>query len=345
MTGYASTGSIADVARALSTAQRIAIVSHARPDGDAAGSVLALARALRILGKHVDAILTGDIPPEILGLAEDGEVRRDTSGAMPTDIDLAVVVDTGAWNQLEPLDAWIRAMAPRVVGLDHHARGDDVAALRVVDPRAASTTQIVVQVVDALGVDISRAVPGGGRSIAEAAFAGLATDTGWFQFQNAGADAFALASRLIAAGVDRIGLYQALEETGRPQRLAVLARALQSLIYYADGRVAIMSVSHRDFAETTATSDDLGGVVNIPLEVASVGVSVLMTESKPGTTKVSFRSKARAGGAPWLNVSEFAAQFGGGGHIFAAGAKFAVDSATARATIAEAFERVKEKLL
>ncbi len=340
MTAYESTGTIADIVAALKGAASLAIVSHARPDGDAAGSILALSRALRALGKPVDAVLTGDVDPNILALAETGELRRDSASPMRTDVELAVLVDTGSWGQVEPLDGWLRSMAPRVLGIDHHARGDAIAALRVVDTRAASTTQIVARVIDGLGLDLGTTAPGGKRTIAEAIFVGLATDTGWFRYQNADAEVFALAARLVGMGVDRVALHQSLEENARPERLAVMARALASLTWHAGGRVAMMGVAGADFAATNATTDDLGGVVNVPLEVGAACVSILMTESKPGTTKVSFRSKPRADGAPWLNVSDFASQFGGGGHAFAAGAKFSGDISCAREGIERALARL-----
>lgn len=345
MSEYRSTCDLGELAQRVKLARSVAVVSHSRPDGDAAGSILAVSRALRLLGTRVDAIFTGAVDPNILALAEAGEVRLDTAGPIDPLVELAIVVDTGSQSQLEPLDVWLRGMGDRVLGIDHHARGEDIARHRVVDTSAASTTQIVTRLMDLLGVDVRSAGPGCRRTIAEALFVGLATDTGWFRYQSADAAVFALASRLLDAGVDRIALYQALEENGRVPRLAATARALASITHHAGGRAILMSLSPADFAATEATSDDVGGVVNIPLEIGSVGLSVLLTETKPGVTKASFRSKSRPDGTPWLNVSDFASKFGGGGHALAAGARFACAIDEARTRVADAIARDEGLLL
>ena len=94
-----------------------------------------------------------------------------------------------------------------------------------------------------------------------------------------------------------------------------------------------MALSHDDFAQTGANSDDVGGLVNVPLTIGSVAMSVVLTESHTGITKASFRSKPTPSGAPSVNVSHFAAQFGGGGHAQAAGAKLMLPLADARRTV------------
>ncbi len=333
MSSYQSTSDLPSIAGRLRAASHIAVVSHAKPDGDAAGSVLALTRTLRSMGKRVDGIFTGSVDPNILALAAPGEIQFAPATQPDPAIDLVVLVDTGAWSQVEPLDGWLKSMAGKVVGLDHHARGDEIASDRVVDCSMASATQLVVRLVDELGVPL---VPAGGSakfSIAEALFVGLATDTGWFRFQSADTAVFALASRLLAHGVDKMSLYQLLDENGRPVRLAAMARALSSLTFHLGGRATVMALSHADFAQTGATSDDVGGLVNVPLAIGSVAMSAVLTETQLGITKVSFRSKPSPSGAPTVNVSDFAAQFGGGGHAQAAGAKLNLPIADARRTV------------
>ena len=333
MSTYLSTTDFPSIARRLRAASHIAVVSHAKPDGDAAGSILAITRALRSMGKRVDGIFTGVVDPNIQALAAPGEIQLATVSPPDPAIDLVVLVDTGAWSQVEPLDVWLKSMAGRIVGLDHHARGDDIASDRVVDCSMASATQLVVRLIDELGVPLIAAGATAKFSIAEAIFVGLATDTGWFRFQSADAAVFALASRLLSHGVDKMALYQLLDENGRPVRLAAMARALSSLTFHLNGRATVMALSHDDFAQTGANSDDVGGLVNVPLTIGSVAMSVVLTETHAGITKASFRSKPAPSGAPSVNVSDFAAQFGGGGHAQAAGAKLMLPLADARRTV------------
>ncbi len=330
MSRYVSTSDIPAIAARLRAVNHISILTHAKPDGDAAGSVLALARALRSMGKHVDAFFTGSVEANIMSLALPGEVLLAPAAMPSAATEVVVLVDTGAWSQVEPLQDFLRALHGRVIGLDHHARGDEIASVRVVDPSLASATQLVVQLIDELGVALVAPGESTSYSIAEAIFVGLATDTGWFRFQSANAAVYALAARLLALGVDKIALYQRLEENWRPARLAIMARALSSLALCHDGRIALMCISQRDLRESGATTDDLGGLVNIPLAVGSIGMSIVLTESEPTLTKASFRSKTSRSNLATIDVNAFAARFGGGGHTQAAGAKFALSLDQAR---------------
>ncbi|MSQ89847.1 MAG: bifunctional oligoribonuclease/PAP phosphatase NrnA [Phycisphaerales bacterium] len=338
MSAYCSNSDLPAVAARLRAAKHLTIVSHAKPDGDAAGSVLALARALRSSGKRVDAFFSGVVDPNILALAQPGEVLLAPQTMPSAQSDLVVIVDTGAWSQLEPLQEYLRSMVGRIVGLDHHARGDAIADQRVVDCSMASATQLVVQLIDLLGVPLVVAGSPCKYSIAEALFVGLATDTGWFRFASADGRVFALASRLLECGVDKIALYQLLEENGRPVRLAAMARALSSLSYFLEGRIALMTVSFDDCQNSGAKSEDVGGLVNVPLTIGSIKMSVVLTEAEAGVTKASFRSKNNSEGVAEFDVNSFAARFGGGGHVLAAGAKFNMPLAEARAKLEHEFE-------
>ncbi len=322
MTRYESTSDLPSIAARLRGASHITILTHSKPDGDAAGSLLALARALRAIGKRVDAFFTGIVEANIMGLARDGEVLVAPAAMPSVTTDVVVLVDTGAWSQVEPLQEYLRAVAGRVIGLDHHARGDEIAGDRVVDPSLASATQLVVKLVDELGVPLVDPNGTPHFSIAEAVFAGLATDTGWFRFQSANAGVYALAARLLALGVDKTSLYQRLEENWRPARLGMMARALSSLTFHHGGRVTMMRLSQQDFADARAAQDDIGGLVNMPLSIGTVEMSIILTESEPQVTKVSFRSKPSLSASPTIDVNAFAARFGGGGHTQAAGARF-----------------------
>jgi phosphoesterase RecJ-like protein len=157
---------------------------------------------------------------------------------------------------------------------------------------------------------------------------GLATDTGWFRFPNARAREFELAARLLAAGVDKNAMYQQLEQSSRAERILLQARALSSLSFVdasaeiGGGNVAVMRLRASDFTETGALLEETSGLVNVPMEIASVRASVLVVEdAAAGVTKLSFRSKPPAMDGRFIDVNELAARFGGGGHVHAAGAK------------------------
>ena len=112
------------------------------------------------------------------------------------------------------------------------------------------------------------------------------------RYANATAHTLRVAARLLATGVDKSSLYEIIEETHRPERLALEARALASIQYAEGGAVAIQSLSRGDFEETGGTIDDLTGLVNRPMIVGRVRVAILLAETAAAFTKISLRSKA-----------------------------------------------------
>jgi len=304
-----------ELADRIRAAETIVCTSHEKPDGDAMGCVLGLVRALRQADRAADAWLLGSIPPPILALAADTSITRiATADAVPAvEPDLIVLMDTGAWSQVSPLADWLAARRDRVIGIDHHASGDDVAPVRYVDAGAASCTMLVMQLLESLHLPLCEAV-------AEPLFAGLATDTGWFRQANADTRAFAAAASLLAYGVDKAGLYRRIEETARSARLQLQARALAGIRWIEGDQVAIMQLSRADFEETDGRRSDVTGLVNAPLVVDGAEMAALLIEEADGRVKISMRSKPPAApGGAFRDVRAIARSMGGGGHVHAAG--------------------------
>jgi bifunctional oligoribonuclease and PAP phosphatase NrnA len=315
---YESTASYTELAERINKAQRIIVTTHRKPDGDAIGSVVGLCRGLQSIGKEATNLFIGPVEHGLRLAAGDSVMNILEEVGFPEDEpDLIIVADTGAWSQLEALEPWLRERSELVIGLDHHANGDEVATDRVVDTSAAACTQVVMELFEEMGISL-----GSGRnSVAEALFIGLGTDTGWFRFSNADAKCFADASKLLECGIDRYQLYRTLEETARPPRMELLQRMLSSLEYA--GPVAIMCLRSTDFQETNGSSLDLIGLVNTPMVLENVQASVLLTDTDPTVTKMSFRSKPSLPGQPstLIDVNKLANKFDGGGHVHAAGAR------------------------
>ena len=321
---YQSTASLQQRADRINGARHIICTAHAKPDGDATGSVMALVRVLQET-HDVHAWLAGSVPPPMQVILGDTPWThiREASDIPVGEPDLIVVLDTGARSQLHPIVDWLDARSDRVIGVDHHASGDDIASDRYIDATAASCTMLVLSLIDHLKRPIT-------REVAEPLFAGLATDTGWFRQANADAAAFNVASRLLSCGVDKDGLFRAIEETARPQRLALQARAFESIDWRLNGRVAVMRLSLIDFADTGGRRSEVTGMVNGPLVVADAEMSALLLEERQGVIKISMRSKppAQSGGA-FFDVRAVANALGGGGHVHAAGAEVQGDLDTA----------------
>jgi phosphoesterase RecJ-like protein len=337
MSAYASTATVEQVAERINAARRMLLTTHVKPDGDGMGSALALWRAVHPRDVEAEIYLMGPLESRLREIAGDTPFHVARNRPPEGEHDLVVLLDTGAWSQLEPIAAWLRDHRDQIVGIDHHAKGDDVAPMRVVDPSAGATAQIMVSVLEAMGCEIT----GGPESVAEALFVGLATDTGWFRFPSADAEVLRVAARLLDQGVDKPRLYQIIEETFRPQRLALQARALASLTFALDGAVAIMVLRPEDFRETGGRAQDMSELVNSPMAVRRVRISILIAQTSAKQTKLSFRSKPDEPGldnGSAIDMNLLAQQFGGGGHFHAAGAHVNMDAEEARAALVVALE-------
>jgi phosphoesterase RecJ-like protein len=141
-----------------------------------------------------------------------------------------------------------------------------------------------------------------------------------------------LAARLMDAGVDTDRIYQLLKQNERAERILLHTRGYQSMQLLAGGKLAVMTVGKQDFAETRSHVNDTEDMINFPLQIRSVEVSVLFVEppGQGGPVRISFRSKGR------VDVAAFAQQFGGGGHARASGAKLDKPLDQARKTVTSA---------
>jgi phosphoesterase RecJ-like protein len=298
--------------------QRVLITTHAKPDGDALGSVVALAAGLRSMSITVQAVLMPPVPQNFRTLRGYECVEIFEPGMAITAPDLVVIVDTGAWSQLSPMRSILEPLLGRTLIIDHHLNGDVDAAHRYIDGKAAACCEVVAELLDELKCPFD-------ATVSEALFVGIASDTGWFRFSNTRPQTHEWAARLKRAGVDHAALYQQLEQTERPEKLALLTRALNSMKLVGDGKVALMTLRACDFADTGALSEETERFIDIPQAIESVQMVVLITEGPANCNgeaqpaiRMSFRSKP---GSEAINVAHVAQQFGGGGHARAAGAK------------------------
>ncbi len=326
---YESNCDLKTIAQRIASSKRIVVTTHAKPDGDAMGSVLAFKRALEPM-MQVDILLMGPVTASMRAVAGETPWLNAEQQMPPSDEDLVILVDTGAFSQVSMIEEWLRERHDHAIVIDHHASGDDTGALRYIDAKAASATMLVLQVLDAMDIPIK----GGSASVAEALFCGLATDTGWFRHSNADSRAFSVASRLLELDIDRDGLFRSIEETALPSRIALQAIAMDSLEYVLDGRGAIMQLGPEHFKAASANSGELAGTVNIPMVIGQLEFCILLYSETGQETKASFRSKPpRQPGGSFVNVSELAGRLGGGGHVHASGARVAGSLEEAREKI------------
>ena len=299
------------VAEKLREASRIAVVAHLNPDGDCIGSALAMQMILRAMGKQADAFDRDKMPDILRTLAGVGEIRPLQEARGPYDVllcvdcaDLSRIVDAHVPEQKAWLDALIAASAC-MVQIDHHPSNPGYADVNWVDGEAAAACVMVYDLMTDLGVEPT-------REIAECLYAGISTDTGNFLQDNTNEDALRVVAALQKTGFNQGRLGRTLFAERRPEQVALISRALQTLRYGADCHATCMVLTRKDFDETGALPEDADTIVNFGRDIRGVHMALLARETEDGT-KMSLRSIY-----PY-HVVEVARAYGGGGHDMAAG--------------------------
>ena len=311
------------MAAALSGCNTFAICGHVNPDGDCLGSTLALAHALRQMGKCAHVLLVEDVPVEP-GLrflpGFDGLVPAEKYGETP---DAFVYVDVSVRDRIGCAAA-IADRAAHRFAIDHHPGTEAVAELNYIDPSAASASMLVWEVVRELGITLT-------PELALCAYTGLMTDTGRFQYQNTDARAFEAASQMVAAGAQPALAGREFYQNRSIASLQLEQRMVARMEVMAGGECAFSHIRLSDFAECNAENSDAESLIDTLRSVRGVRVACLLKE-REGFVRGSLRAKDDD-----TDVSEIARQLGGGGHKAAAGF-------TLRIPIDEAIAQVKSLL-
>jgi len=295
---------IADIARCIKATNSLTILTHQQPDGDAVGSSLGLRLALVKLGKQVQVACPNPVPDKYQFLPEAETILTEVSGQPQ----VVVAVDADNWSRLGGLEAVIQD-ANTTILIDHHATNAGGADLDYIDPTAAASAVQIYHLLLALDV-----VPD--ADIATCLYCGLATDTGFFTFENTTPEALWIAAELVAAGANPHQIAQQVATRLSLAAAILRGRALASLQTAADGRLVYATLTPRDFALAGADRADTEGIIDTLKSVAGAEVVVLFKADSSGCCHISLRS-------PSLDVAHIAAQLGGGGHQAAAGAEVA----------------------
>ncbi|MFV1967700.1 MAG: bifunctional oligoribonuclease/PAP phosphatase NrnA [Pirellulaceae bacterium] len=290
--------------------QSFLLMSHIRPDCDALGSLLGMAKILLASGKTVHIVNGHGAPPNLAFIDPEGRIKalgEDLSIDEIPEHDVLIVLDTSAWAQLGPMGDVVRSSTSKKIVVDHHVSGDDLGTEPFKDTQAEATGALVVQAADALGVPLTPAM-------AMPLFAAVATDTGWFRFGSTTSETYRVAARLIDAGANPAQIYRNLYERNSMGRVRLRGMILTRIASELDGRLVHTYVRKTDFEQTGALPSDTEDVVNMALEIAGTEAAVIFVEQMGGGFKISFRSRSE------MDCSRVAEQFSGGGHRAAAGA-------------------------
>lgn len=308
---------IARLLRILREHERFLVTSHARPDGDAIGSALAMLHLLESMGKTVTVAFADAIPSMYKCLPG---IERITD-EIPTDAlpDIAILLECDSIER----SGFARIDAGLIVNIDHHQSGRKFADVNWIDPDACAVGTMVYDLAIASGVELTPA-------LASCLYVAVLTDTGSFTYASTAAGTFGIAEHLLQCGADSTGISQSIYFSNRESKVRVLGAALSNL--EIDCEIAWTSVSRDEMETAGAVAEDCEGIVNYLIGIAGVKAAVFMRELPAGD---HFRLNLRSKGA--VDVAEVAERFGGGGHRNASGC-------TVEGSLTEVAERMVAEL-
>jgi phosphoesterase RecJ-like protein len=291
---------LAAIVSRLTAGHRFIISSHQRPDGDAIGSAMAAALALRAQGKHADVVFDA-IPPHFLRpFPGVGGIRVTTQ--VDERYDAALIMECSALDRtgIAGLDR-----SP-VLNIDHHPGNTRYGAVNWVDESAAACSELVFTLIDALGAPLT-------PDVATHIYLGILTDTGSFHFSHMTPRTFEIARRCVEAGADPQWIARTHYDSSTLGRVKIFGAVLNSMQLDPSGRAALLTITQALAEANGASYDDTEGLINFPLTVKDIKAVAFFKEMADRTWRVSMRSKGN------VDVRVIASQFGGGGHVNAAG--------------------------
>lgn len=305
------------VVKTLQNADSVFIAAHIQPDGDCVGSQLALAHALRALGKRVTVALDDKVPESLNFLAGVQEIAPREPGPQ----DVFVYVDGSDSKRYgKALNRSASGSRP-VILIDHHVTNEPFGDLNLVDIEAASTAEIVMDIIHALGVPLT-------HDIAQALLAGIVTDTMGFRTASTTPATLDKATELVRHG----GSIPEIIDRVYNRRSYASLRALGYAIEHSklQGRVIWTQIDYKTLKSLGLNGNGTSGIVTQLLTVADADIAFVLTEKQDGKIDLSLRSRAE------VDISGVATSLGGGGHKQAAGALLPPPFSTAAQRVLQA---------
>lgn len=274
------------------------LTSHARPDGDAVGSLLALSEILKKMGKTSEVMMSDPVPVIYKPLPYADRIVHSSQANGNHEAAILLECDSVQRTRINGLEQYF------LISIDHHVTGKQFAAVNWIDPGACACAEMVYRLGKAAGVKIT-------PEIATCLYTAVLTDTGSFSYAPTSAHTFDLARQLVEDGANPVRIAQSVYFSSPAAKMRLLGAALSQL--QVEGRTAWMTVTREDMDRCQALEEDCEGLVNYALGIAGVEVAVFFREVPDHRVRVSLRSKGA------VNVSAVADEFGGGGHECASG--------------------------
>lgn len=305
-----------EILKEIKKAEKIVILTHESPDGDAVGSSLAMKLMLEELGKKSDVIIPEysrmfQFLPSATEIKIDSEIKK---------YDLAISVDCANFKRMAKNEYFEKAK--KTIVIDHHGSNNMYGDLNYVNPVSPACCEILAGMAEYFGIKIS-------KDIGTCIMTGIITDTGGFRHLGITPDTFEYTAELIRLGVDIPDIYKRTLRTKTKANFKLTKRVIDRMELLEDGKVSFTYITSQDELEVGAEPGDHEGLVDIGKDIEGVKVSVFIRQKdNEDAYKVSLRSEDD------INVSDICFVFGGGGHARAAGA-----------LVQGNVEQVKEKLM
>jgi bifunctional oligoribonuclease and PAP phosphatase NrnA len=277
---------------------RFLVTSHARPDGDAMGSMLACGAMLQQMGKQVDIASSDRVPLLYSSLPGANQVRCTSRVEGGYDAVIILECDSIERTGLQGLEGL------RIINIDHHASGKPFGDINWIDRTACAVAEMVYELTRAAGCRVS-------PEMATCIYTAVLTDTGGFCYGTTNENTFELARELVLQGADPTAIAQEVYFSNPTSKVLLLGAALANL--KREGRISWMWVTHNDMVRTCAAEEDCEGIVNYGLSIAGVEAAAFLRELPDHSVRLSLRSKGP------VDVAQVAQQLGGGGHKNASG--------------------------
>jgi len=286
------------------------LTTHVNPDGDALGSELALTQYLRSVGKQATIVNKSPTARNYRFLDTHNEIivfDKSLHEQLLRSADVYFILDISDWGRLREIGEIIQTLQKPKVCIDHHHCPSKFTDIDIIDEKASSTGELIYDLLCELGAKFT-------KSISEAIYTCIMTDTGSFRFSNTNPKAHLIASSMLANGIDSYRIYQEVYEKKSPSKMKLQGVILSNINYDCNGQLAWFNVTQDMLKQTGANIWDTEGFPEIPRSIDGVEVSLMFTELEDNKTKISLRSKGN------MIINHVAMKLGGGGHQFASGA-------------------------
>ena len=287
------------------------LTTHVNPDADAIGSELAFYEVLKILGKKVKVVNHSTTPYNLEFMDEENIIEKfdeTVHSKIFDEADVIVVLDLNQANRVVKMEDGLRSFKGTKICIDHHQDSENFVDHFFGSVEYSATGEIIYDFIEQTKiVELD-------KRISDLLYAAIMTDTGSFRFERTTPKLHRITANLLEYGANPTDIYDKIYDQFKFGRIKLLGEALRSITLNQTREIAVMKITRDDLEKNGATEADVDGFVNYCLSIKGVKMGILLYEMKDGI-KISFRSKGE------IHVNKLAAEFGGGGHSNASGAR------------------------